>query len=225
MSVRLVNEPLNIYIDNIEKVFNILVIESQSLLLKVVQDINSQIKNECGTFVFSINDKPFEIKDYLELIIDPLNLDVNNRKIVTSIQKLACKESIDEVHYQETNKIISLLEEYAHNIAFSFNGNITTKTEITNEAIIKMLNFQVDIFSNSFESNLFEYILNSNHYLKTKLFCFVNLFNFLETEQINYLIKSCKDNDIMILFIEASDTKYTNIDCVKTIIDSDFCQI
>ncbi|MGD6730655.1 MAG: type II-A CRISPR-associated protein Csn2 [Pleomorphochaeta sp.] len=225
MSTRLVNEPLNIYLDEIEEKYNILVIESKTLFYQVIKDLYQQINNEYGDFVFSKKDQPIEIKDSLELIINPFDLDINNKRILTAIQKLVIKESKNEIHYSETNKIITLLEGYAQKLAFTFDGNISPKYEITSEAIIKMINFQVDVFSSSFPETIFEYLINSNKYLNTQVFCFVNLFNYLENNQIDDFIKSCLDYHISVIFIEAGDTNYKNTNCKKTIIDSDFCQI
>jgi len=225
MSIRLVNEPLNLYLDEIDYNFNILVVESKTLFFQIIQDLNNQINNEYGDFILSINDQPIEIKDSFELIINPFGLDINNKKILSKIEKLAAKEAKDEIHYCETNKIISLIEEYAQNIAFTFNGNITPKYEITSESIIKLINYQIDTFSNSFTETIIEYTQNSNKYLNTQVFCFINIFNYLETEQINMLIKAFLDYNIHVIFIEASDTNYLNEKCKKTIIDSDFCQI
>ncbi|MGD1818260.1 MAG: type II-A CRISPR-associated protein Csn2 [Pleomorphochaeta sp.] len=225
MKIRLVNEPLDLFIDNVDITFNILVIESKTLLYNIIQDLNNQINNEYGDFVLSIDDTPIEIKDNLELIINPFNIDINNKKVLLAIQKLAMVEAKNEIHYSKTNRIISLIEEYAQNIAFTFNGNIAPKTEITSDNIIKMINYQVDTFSTNFYENLFEYLLNSNKYLNIQVFCFINLFNYLENDQIDELINSCINYDIHVIFIEASDINYKNNNCKKIIIDSDFCQI
>ncbi|MGD1822999.1 MAG: type II-A CRISPR-associated protein Csn2 [Pleomorphochaeta sp.] len=225
MKIRLVNEPLNIYLDEIELKYNILVIESKTLLFQIIKDLYNQSNNEYGDFVLSEDDKQLDIKENFELILDPFKLDINNRKVLTAIQKLAILESINEIHYIETNKIISQLVAYSQKIAFTFNGNITTKNEITNESIIKMLNFQVDTISESFTETLLEYLLNSNKYLNTKVFCFVNLFSYIENEQIDELIHSCLNNNIHVIFLESSDNKYFNNECKKIIIDCDFCQI
>ncbi len=225
MSTRLVNEPLNIYLDEIEEKYNILVIESKTLFYQVIKDLYQQINNEYGDFVFSKKDQPIEIKDSLELIINPFDLDINNKRILTAIQKLVVKEAKNEIHYSETNKIITLLEGYAQKLAFTFDGNVSPKYEITSEAIIKMINFQVDVFSSSFPETIFEYLINSNKYLNTQVFCFVNFFNYLENNQIDDFIKSCLDYHISVIFIEAVDTNYKNTNCKKTIIDSDFCHI
>ncbi len=225
MNIRLVNEPLDIYLEEIDKKFNILVIESKTLLSQIIQDIYQQLNNEYGDFVFSINDKPIKFKDNFDLIINPFELDINNRKILNIIQKNAIIEANNEVHYFETNEIITLLENYAQKIAYSFNGNITPKEELTSESIIKMINYQIDIFSTDFFGTINEYLINANKYLEIKAFCFINLFSFLEENQITELIKSSLDYDIHLIFIESQDTNYENDNCKKTIIDSDFCQI
>ena len=225
MKIRLVNEPLDIYLDEIEDKFNILIVESKTLLFQIIHDINTQINGNYGDFVLSIDDEPIDLKNNLELIINPFDLDINNRKILSAIQKLAIIETKNEIHYSETNQLISLIETYAQNISFSFDGNITPKTEITSESLIKMINYQVDIFSTNFDEKLFEYLLNSNKYLNTQVFCFINLFSYFENTQIDQLIKSCNNYHIHVIFIESFDSKYHNNNCKKLIIDSDFCHI
>lgn len=225
MSIRLVNEPLSILLEDIDTKFNILVIESKTLLSKTIQDFYSQLNDEYGDFVLSVEDKPITIKNNLELIINPFTLDINNRKILAAIQKLAVEEAVNESNYIETNSVLTILENYAQKIAYSFNGNIVPKSEITSEALIKMISYQVDTYCTSFIGNIYEYLLNSKRYLKTKVFCFVNLFNYIENSQIAELIKSCMDYEIPVFFIEASDLDFNSIHCKKTIIDADLCHI
>ena len=157
--------------------------------------------------------------------MNPFTLDINSRKILAAIQKLAVEEAVNESNYMETNRVLTILENYAQKIAYSFNGNIVPKSEITSEALIKMISYQVDTFCNTFIGNLHEYLLNSKRYLKTKVFCFVNLFNYIDNSQITELINSCLDYEIHAIFIEASDLEFNSIHCKKTIIDADLCNI
>jgi len=225
MSIRFVNKPLNIFLDEIDNYYHILIIESKTLLFKVIKDIKNQLNNEYGDFVLSLKDKPIELKNNLELILDPFELQINNRKILTQIQNLAISEAKNEVHYEETNKIICELEKYAQNLAYTFNGNIIPKDIISCETIIKSINFQIDTFCDNFYGSIFEYIQAITKYLGIQVFCFVNLFSYLENEEIKELMHSCKNSHLNIIFIESNDINIEIECCKKTIIDSDFCHI
>jgi len=225
MNIRLVNKPLDIFLDEIESYYPILIIESKTLMYKVIKDIKNQLNNEYGDFVLSQNNKPGELKNNFELILDPFELQINNRKILTQIQNLASIEAKNAVHYEETNKIITELEKYAQHIAYTFNGNIIPKDIISCDTIIKSINFQIDTFCDKFYGSIFEYILAINMYIGTSVFCFVNLFSYLENDEILDLIDSCKNSHLNIIFIESKDVIIENKYCVKTIIDSDFFHI
>ena len=221
--MKLVNPSLNLDFQELED-GSLLIVESSSLFYKIVLGLKNQIENNIGDFILSKDFKPLDMRKNSLLIIDPLSFDPNEKKIENEINKLVLQEALDEGHYEETSKIISILEEYTDTLAFDFNGNITTKKEVEISSVIKMLSFQVETYCETFQGKLFESLLAFNKYLGINLFFFVNLLNFLEREEFEELSLSLKREGISLFLIEAKEPKY-KIDCFnKVIIDSDLCQ-
>lgn len=223
--MRLINPELFIDLKNIEINPYILVVESPSLLFDIIRILRSQIEGFDGSFVLSNSDSPIEIKRNFQLIIDPFSMNMNDSKVLKKVQELITLEALDEVHYEETNKIMMDLEKYAESLSFTFDGNVTTKNAISAANIVKMIGFEVDYDFSTFEEMILEYVLTVNNYLGINVFCFVNLFNYLEIEQINNLVHSLNNNHINMIFLESQNPKNNIEFCRKIIIDSDFCQI
>jgi CRISPR type II-A-associated protein Csn2 len=223
--MRLINTELFLDLKNIEINPYILVIESSSLMFNTIRGLNNQIDGYDGDFVLSDCQEPIEIKKNLQLIVDPFSIRVNDSKVIKKVQELITEEALNEVHYEETNKIMIDLEKYAESLAFTFDGNVVAKDSLSAAALIKLLGFEIDYFFESFEEMILEYIITVNKYLNIKVFCFVNLFSFLEYDQIKNLIHDINNNHINVIFLESTDPQSKFEDCRKIIIDSDFCQI
>lgn len=223
--MRLINPELFLDLTDIEQNLFILVLESPSILFNTIRELRSQIDGYDGDFVLSCNDAPIEINKNVQLIIDPFSINMNEGKILKKIQELMNLEAVNEVHYEETNKIILELEEYANSLSFGFDGNVVSKDVVSVGNLIKMLGFEIDYNFETFEGMLLEYLITVNHYLNVNLFCFVNLFSYLEKNQIDKLVHSLNNNHINCIFIESNNPQVKIDHCRKIIIDSDFCQI
>lgn len=57
------------------------IIESPDLFARYVQELICQCEGKDGDFVLSKNDKIVEISKYMEVIINPFGIDINNKKI------------------------------------------------------------------------------------------------------------------------------------------------
>lgn len=223
--MRLINADMFIDLVNMEDNIYFFIIESPTLFYNIVKGLKDQIDGLDGNFVLSDNNVPLEIKDSLHLILDPISLDFKDKKIVTKIQELLINQAIDEAHFDETSQLIKNLEKYANNLGFDFDGEVSNKELITPSKLIKFLKFELDYSYDTFEEMILEYILTVNRYLGIDVFGFVNLFDFLETNQIERLIKEIKNNHISVFFLESHDLSIIINGFTKIIIDSDFCQI
>lgn len=223
--MRLINADMFIDLVNMEDNTYFFIVESPTLFYNIIKELKNQIDGFDGKFVLSDNNEPLEIKSSLRLVLDPIALDFNDKKIVTKIQDLLINQAIDEAHFDKTTQLIKDLEEYANTLGFDFDGEVSNKELITPSKLIKFLKFELDYSYDTFEEMILEYILTVNKYLGIDVFGFVNLFDYLESNQIESLIKEIKNNHISVFFLESHDSLRNFNSCTKIIIDSDFCQI
>ena len=223
--MRLINTELFIDLNEMEDNIYLLTVESPTMFFSIIKNLKSQLEGYDGKFVLSDNNKPIEIKKYLQLIMDPFSLNLSDKKVLSKIQELIIAQSVDEVHFEETTRMIKSLDSYANLLCLDFDGDVILKEQMTPSKLVKMLNIVLDYSYESFEEMILEYVLAYQKYLGFNVFCFVNLLEYLETDQLKKLITEFKNNHIAVILLESHDSSRDIKDFKKIIIDKDLCQI
>ena len=72
------------------------------LFSKYVGELYKQANKDEGEFVLSENNKEIDIAKYSEIVINPLSVEINNRKILNKLYEELHKLSSNEVLYMKT---------------------------------------------------------------------------------------------------------------------------
>ena len=90
----------------IENSVNVIYIENKDILSRFIQDIIHQINGNVNSFIIEENEKSINFTKYVECIISPFLLDVNNKRIITKLYKELNEYAVDNL----IDKIQSLLQ-------------------------------------------------------------------------------------------------------------------
>ena len=85
---------------------NVLIIENKDQLADYISMLNSQIRGNDGAFVLSNEGKHLNISNCVRVIIDPFNLDINVKDVLTQAYISLNKIAMDEDHYCVTNEVM-----------------------------------------------------------------------------------------------------------------------
>ena len=199
------------------------IIESPDIFLKVLQELCSQINGSEGSFVLS-DEKEISLSKYSEIIVNPLNVNINERKILNKLYTELLKLSIEENIYLETLKIKTELQEYFMKLEHTSNYFLKIDSETDMMAIFKALGIKFQNYADNLIEYLCQYITIITSLMNKKLIILVNLRSYINDEQLKLLVENLRYKEITLLFIENMERKLLN-GFYRYIIDSDQCEI
>lgn len=86
--MKVVHPKINSRIEISDQRISVLVIEAPDFLYELLTDIKRQMDNFDGDTVISIHDEPVRFHKYVELVTDPLAVEMNNRTIIKKYWQL-----------------------------------------------------------------------------------------------------------------------------------------
>ena len=212
-------------IDFKNEMINILIIENQKFLTQLIEDIINQTNGENGDFVLSEDFIPLDMQKHLEIIIDFFNLDINNKKVLTSIYNKIKKIAYDDENYLKTENFKTEAFNYIETLINQTEYPLILDVQFDISGLLKLFDVKIEINSNTFLEKIIDYMSVLYEFLNRKCIVFVNLMSYLDISEIELLYKEIQYKKYNVLFIENSfRTKigeYENI----YIIDEDMCEI
>lgn len=205
-----------------DKVYE-LVVENKKLFEVLALGIAAQSDGGEGDYCLFEHIKELTFSTSVFVVSDLLRLDVNNRRILTKLYE-SLKQDIDTAHALEFSKIrddiFSLFEEIAEE-----ERDTLIFDEVTSVVdIMKLVNLRFNQQDASILESLTEYVRCTFEYLKTKLFCVVNLRSYLSEEEYAEFVKYCIYNEYTVLLLESTTTTSQHLH-KRIVIDEDLCEI
>ncbi len=221
--MKLVEREYGIEVDIKENIVSIIVLEDVKLRLPLINELFSQTFGKEGNWLLFENDKSFDLGKKVELILEPLTLTLNNKKVKTKlyqdIKTIAqdyCFSQGLEVHSQICNYLENMLDKLPYPIKYDEDWDVSE--------ILKAYNVElVEEYDNIFEK-LYNYIKLVNTVCGTEIFVMVNIKQYLTDDQITELYKMAAYGKIQLVLIEFSINNKR--DCEELyILDNDDCVI
>ncbi len=158
-----------------------------------------------------------------EIITDPFQVDLNNRKILTKIYEDALKEYRDN-HPEEILQLQSDLERFIINICESSEYALTYNDDPVFAELMKLYNVHVYSSNMDIVTKLVYYVKLSHRVLNTSLFIFVNLKAYFSNETLELFLKTLSYEKVNIMLIERYNSSLTSNER-RIVIDKDACII
>lgn len=200
------------------------IIESPKLFAEYIQELQMQISGNEGHFVLSQEDKELDIAKYAEIILNPLSVDINDRKILNKIYGELANLAYQEDMFLSTQNALSALQMYFAELEQNSNFMLETDDEADIQAIFKALGVKVANYSENYWETLNQYVLLMAGLFKKKLLVLVNIRSYIDNQQLEQLVKNARYNEINLLLIENMQRDFAK-GMVRYIIDCDGCEI
>lgn len=200
------------------------IIESPELFSKYLKELLNQSKGQEGSFVLSNQDREFDFSKSIEIIMNPLEIDINDKKIQSKIYGELLTLANDETMYLKTRELVGLLQQYFYDLEQHYNTTLVIEDNIELKELFKTIGVRVEEESLDDFERLIQYIKLQVELLKKKLIIFVNIRSYFSNEKLEHLFEFTKYNEIDILLIESIQRDFTN-QTNKFIIDIDKCEI
>lgn len=205
-----------------EQQINTLIIESPGFLYEFVNDLKKQMNNLEGETVLSLHDEPVSIYKNGDMISDPLSFEINNRKILTKVLSAMEKYSLEDVYYEQTQKLVSQIEAYINELSLKFDADIICEN-ISFQHILKAAGISIADDYEQLIDRIYAYMELVREFEGDKLFIVVNLGSFVEREQLQEFADTVIGHSYRVLLVESHEfmrLKNEN----RLIIDHDLCE-
>lgn len=195
-------------------------IENKNYFFRIVNelnDISQGILSESINF-YDKEGKELNLSNKINLIIDYFNIEFNSKKVLNMLYK-SIKESIDEETNYRINSYYNKIKNLISKSLTDYNLSLEISDEYDIDVIFKLLKISINSKDNLLE-NLFLLIDIENVFKIDVLLVFVNLKQYLSTNELVELYKYSLYNDVQILLIDSQSYGVTIDNEKKLIIDS-----
>lgn len=200
-----------------------LVIENPKFLREVIKDLT--ISEEEKELSITVDGKVLNFDKDLDIVFNPLKLDFNSKRAMTTLLKMLLKTSVSEDFYLATNKLKTKIVKYFSEIveAGDFEFEVSAD-DFTMDSVAKAVSIHIVGDEDDFVELLTDYVSMMAELAKIKLFVFVNLRCFMSDEDIKRFHHNLDNHQIDTLLLEGlSKEPLQNIP--RLLVDKDLCEI
>lgn len=200
------------------------IIEEPEIFTNCIQELRNQINGMDGNFTVSEKEDILSISKVAELIINPLEVNINDKKILTKVyselERIACQEEI----YLDTQELLSKISGYLMQLEQNSSFILEIDENIDLVAIFKATGVKLAQYADGFWETLIQYVKVVAEIAMKKIIIFVNLRSYVTEKQLEELLLQASYDEVYLLFIENVQR-----DChdgiIRYIIDKDGCEI
>ncbi len=215
---------INYVFDTEIKKVNTLIIENQSLLCSLLEDIQNQLSGYDGKSVLSVNTTIKDMNKNLELISQFVPFDINQRTLLNKIYSELEKIAVNEEHFSKTAKLISDIESYFISLSFECPANLSF-ANCNIGSFIKAISPTITDDFTSLGEKIIDYMeLVTDLIKQEKLFVFLNLRSFISDEQAELFMCTVLSHGLHCLMIESSERAKLAPEN-RVLVDVDLCEV
>ena len=221
----LVNSELNIKILIEENYINVLVIENRSLFYNLINEIIMQIEGNDGNWVLSEESKILAINKTVSILVDYFRINYNSRSIIAKLYSNLKDLANSSEFFIATNDIKQALIEYIEKLTYDTQLPVDINTDFDFQSIFKTFDVRLLDDNLNLVDTLNTYLNISRDLTDNKLTIFVNLFDYLNDEDIITFYNNINYSKHNVIFLENKFIKKRADNEIVHIIDNDLCEI
>lgn len=222
--MRLLHSEWDFVFDFEENIAQCMVIENPSTYRELVWELKLQCSGEDGRFLLTNNDKSCLLSKTMELVSDVFEIDINSRKVISSLYKKASALTEEEGLYLKTQELRGAIATYLEELFYGFHYPILMDQTIEMEKLFKAMDVKFDCYNSSLAERLLDSTKAMLELGGVDLFAFCGLSSVFNSAELSQLLREWCYNKIPVLLI---DVKEIATDCSMNtwIIDQDDCLI
>ncbi len=217
---KLLNEPI-IFDENHPAV---LAVENQRAFTQILSDIRTLLECDEGDCGFYENNAPVSTSKRLELITDPLTVDPNQRKVLSTLGSLLEKQMWNEENFIQTNEVFSSIQGYLSRLAECTDYPVAFAEQIDGTALLKAAGMQLENEAVTLLERLDAYISVVKEFLKKDVFFFVGLHSYLTIDELGQLYRSAAYRKNKLFLLEGYEPASLPQE-TRVILDKDLCRL
>lgn len=220
--MKIVHPKINSKIEISDHEISVLVIEAPEFFYELLMDIKSQINNFEGNTVLSVRNEPVSFHKCVELITDPLAIEMNSRTIMKKVLVAMEKCSQDAVYYERTQKLMAEIETYINDLSLNFDTEIECQ-DVSFQQLLKAAELTVVDEYSRLVDRIYAYMELIREFEGDKLFIFVNLSSYIRKEQLQEFVNTVVGHSFRVLLIDSHNFERLEQEN-RLIVDCDLCE-
>ena len=202
----------------------VLVLENPAAFRKMTTELIRQSEGEGGEFVLSVNDKPIDCAEHMNVFFDYSHLDSVEKRIQTKALNSFIR-STQETMADDTYRLSLAIKEYLAKLATLSDHPVSYEQGENLLALLKAMEFHIDLAGLSPIEALYEQIVLIHSLSKGQCVVLVNAYSFFSKDELMQLYKMVLYRKIPMMLLENHTSKYRH-DCEKIILyDEDMCEL
>lgn len=201
----------------------VLVIESSEMFSKLIQELYQSRQGIAGKFVLSEGDKLLPIGKSVELVINPFEIDLNEKRILQKLYQEMESQVQEQLVLETTEihgKLISYLEEIAQKITYPVIFDLETNVL----GLMKTYNVRLEAETNTLLEKLVEYFKLLHQLCRINVAICVNLKTYLSETELSQLYEALFYEKMNLILLENRQGKRLKEEKI-CIVDEDGCII
>ena len=200
------------------------IIEAPEVFAKYVQELLNQKNGLDGNFTLLVDGKICEISKKVEVILNPFDIDINEKRIINKLYTQLGEIAYTETFYMQTQEILRQIYQYVLQLEHESRHILSLDGDIDLNTLFKATGVKHEVFEGDFFETLCRYMKVVSEVLGIKLIVFINLRSYLTDVQMEVLITDINYEDFSILLIENQERSCLH-GVNRCIIDRDLCEI
>lgn len=221
--MKLVHSDINNQFDFEKSNCYLLVMENSKFFLQIIKELYDEVENNKeSNFTLSHNYETLTLNKNALFLYDFLNIDFNNKKIVSEINSKVLKMLTQGDFSIELNQINQNIIKINDEVLQNFDFKIEYDDDFSFDKLIKFSSYKVS-GETSFLEQICAYIKIFAELKNIKLVFFMNAMQVLTQDQLQLLLQQLEYMEIKCILLESFE-KY-KLGIPTTIIDDDLCEI
>ncbi|MBQ6436654.1 type II-A CRISPR-associated protein Csn2 [bacterium] len=206
-----------------ERHLNELILENPQYYRQIIQDLYQESKQP--QIMFNEAGQSLVIGSEVEVMINPMALNFNNRQVMLALIKNMNQQALAENNYLATCELKSEIVRYLNNLVDDLHYNFEISVdEVLLTTVFKAANLQIMADHDTLLEKLVDYMVVMNELVGTKLFVWINLGDYLLDDEKNGFCHEIAARQLDVLLIE-NEQKWSKWVKNNLIIDQDWCEI
>ncbi len=219
--MNLVYNPIDAVMTLEETTVYAVVLESPLLMRQFIESLDAQINFDKGPFVLSDGQKTVPLAKYLELIVNPFAVDVNQRKILTKVHQELEKNAVREDMYQRTAEIRRHLHNYLQDLLMTVDYPLEYNFDFSLGKLLAPVGVQFAM-EDSLPGRVVQYIDLCSRLFSLKIFVVYQLSCIFSVEEMECFIRDMQYRKLSIILLESAAPDNIPFDKIL-VVDNDLC--
>lgn len=222
--MKLIHPDLQFQIQFMDDDIPVCVVESPVRWRAMQKELLAQMQGEDGKWVLSEQDKELKISKSVELLLNPLQLEENQRRIMNAFLQSFGKLAVNEAYWKRGQELNAIIQAFFSELEMEYPFEYSINSEIEFASLAKAMGIRIETEFESDLERLLQYCILTQDVMHTKLFIFFHLHAYFTGKELELFYQEVKQRKWKVLLMEPSleeslsDEKYY-------IIDRDNCEI